>query len=78
MKRWDMPEKSRDEYEHAIDQWVIGRNSERDRKILRMYLFEGVSYLQMQQRLDECGIQLSVDMIKRIIWKRKEQLYKHL
>ena len=78
MMRSGLPEKSRDEYDHAIDQWILGRNSERDRIILRMYLFDGISYLQMQGRLDNMGYPLSVDMIKKVIWKRKEQLFKHL
>jgi len=78
MRQREMPEKSRDEYERAIDQWILGRNSERDRTILRMYLFDGVSYLRMQERLDEMGYPLSIDRLKRIIWKRKEELFRHL
>lgn len=70
--------KSRDAYEHAIDQWILGRNGERDRLILRIYLFDGVTYEEMQRRLDDMKIPLSIDQLKKIIQKRKEELFRHL
>ena len=71
-------EVSRDEYEKAIFQWVIGRNGERDRIIISMYLFDGVTYETMQRRLDNEGYELSIDQIKNIIKKRREQVFRHL
>ena len=70
--------KSRDACEHAIDQWILGRNGERDRLILRIYLFDGVTYEEMQRRLDDLKIPLSIDQLKKIIQKRKEELFRHL
>lgn len=71
-------EMSRDEIEAAIHQWIIGRNGERDRLILSMYLFDGTTYERMQERLDEMGYPLSVDRLKKIIRKRKEDLFSHI
>ena len=34
--------KSRSEWERLIDEWVIGRNSERDKAILKRRLLDGV------------------------------------
>ena len=69
---------SRDEYQEGIEQWILGRNGERDRLILRMYLFDGITFRQMQERLDKMKIPLSIDQIKRIVRKRKEQLFRHM
>lgn len=71
-------EMSRDELETAIYQWVIGRNGERDRTILSMYLFDGLTYERMQDRLDAMGYPLSIDRIKKIIRKRKAELFSHI
>lgn len=73
-----MPELSRDETEAAIQQWILGRNGERDRIILSMYLFDGITFSQMQARLDSMGYPLSIDQLKKIVRKRKEQLFRHL
>lgn len=69
---------NRDLLTHAIDQWIIGRNGERDRIVLSMYLFDGITVKEMQRRLDRMGYELSIDGIKRIIRKRKEQLFRHV
>lgn len=73
-----MPELNRDLLSHAIDQWIIGRNGERDRIVLSMYLFDGITISEIQRRLDGMGYELSIDGIKRIIRKRKEQLFRHV
>lgn len=76
--RKKLPELNRDLVAHAIDQWIIGRNGERDRIILSMYMFDGITVSEMQRRLDRMGYELSIDGIKRIIRKRKEQLFRHI
>ena len=73
-----MSEINREEYDRAIDQWILGRNGERDRLILRMFLFDGVTYEKMQKRLDEIDYPLSIDQLKKIIRKRKNELFRHL
>lgn len=74
----DKADINRDAYAHAIGQWIIGRNGERDRIVLSMYLFDGITTAEMQRRLDQMGYELSIDGIKRIIRKRKEQLFRHI
>ena len=69
---------NRDQYDHAIDQWILGRNAERDRLILRIYLFDGITYEQMQRRLDELDYPLGIDQLKKIIRKRKAELFMHI
>ena len=69
---------SRDQYEHAIEQWILGRNAERDRIVLRMYLFDGITYAKMQERLDGMDYPLSLDQLKKIIRKRKAELFRHI
>ena len=72
------PEMNRNDYELAIYQWILGRNGERDRKILSMYLFDGITYEEMQRRLDDDGCSLSIDQLKKIIRHRKAQLFSHI
>lgn len=74
----DRKDLNRDLIAHAIDQWIIGRNGERDRIVLSMYMFDGITVREMQKRLDAMGYELSIDGIKRIIRKRKEQLFRHI
>lgn len=69
---------SRTELETAIQQWIIGRNGERDRVILAMYLFDGITFAKMQDRLEGLGYTLSIDQIKKIVRKRKEELFRHI
>lgn len=68
----------RSDYEKGINEWIIGRNGERDRMILSMYLFDGITYEEMQKRLDQKGCPLSIDQLKKIIKRRREQLFRHL
>lgn len=71
-------ELSRADIEEAIFQWIIGRNGERDRLILRMYLLDGITFARMQDRLEGAGYPLSIDRIKKIVRKRKEELFRHI
>lgn len=73
-----MDEYSRDQIETAIYQWINGRNGERDRVILGMYLLDGITFRQMQERLEAIGYPLSIDQIKKIVRKRKEQFFRHV
>ena len=41
----------RDVVEPVICRWINGRNGERDRMILRMYLFDGITYEKMLDRI---------------------------
>lgn len=70
---------NRADYEAAIYQWIMGRNAERDRYLLSLYLLDGLSYRQMQTRLVAMGYdELTEDRLKKIIRKRKAQLFSHI
>lgn len=73
------PNLNRDVLAHAIDQWIIGRNGERDRMILSMYLFDGITYEKMLDRIEDAGyLPMTKDNLKKVIRKRKEQLFRHV
>lgn len=62
--------KSRTEWEHLIDEWIF---SERDRKILKRRLLDGLTYCEL-----EAEFNLSIDRLKKIVYKSQEKLFKHL
>lgn len=69
-----LSEYSKDELDHAIDQWVIcRRNAERNRAVLKRSMFDGVCYERIAEEFD-----LSVRQVSNIIYESQEQLFKHL
>lgn len=64
---------SRSEWENAIDQWIIGRNSERNRKMLKRRLLDGITYERLSEEFD-----MSTQNVCSIIYKCQEQVFKHL
>lgn len=63
---------SKTEVEYLIDEWVIGKYAERDRAIMRRRLIDGVCYEPLAEEFD-----LSVAQVKRIIYKRRNQIFRH-
>lgn len=61
---------SRSELDRLIDEWILGRNAERDRKILRRRLFDGVTYERLAEEFD-----LSVRQIKNIVYKGEDIIF---
>ena len=59
--------------EHLIDEWIIGKNSERDRAILKRRLLDGVCYEPLAEEFD-----LSVRQIKNIVYRSEMRLFKHI
>lgn len=53
-----------------IDEYI---HSERDRKILKRRLIDGICYEPLAEEFD-----LSVSQVKRIIYKNEEKIFKHL
>ena len=68
-----MTDYSRTKIEHAIDEWIVGRNAERNRAILKRRLIDGICYEPLAEEFD-----LSVRQIKNIIYKEQERVLKHL
>lgn len=74
----DLTDLGRSAVDAAIEEWVIGRDGERDRLIMRIHLFDGVTMEEMQKRLDKKGYPLSIDRLKQIIPHRLAQIQKHI
>ena len=56
--------------EHLIDEYI---HSERDRKILKRRLIDGICYEPLAEEF-----YLSVRQIKTIIYKEQDKLFRHL
>ena len=61
---------SRSQVEHLIDEWIF---SERDRKILKRRLLDGICYEPLAEEFD-----LSVRQVKNIVYKSEKRLFQHL
>ena len=66
----DLDNITNSEIEHAIDEWV---HSERDRKILKRRLIDGICYEPLAWEFD-----MSVRQMKNIVSRAEEKLFKHL
>ena len=73
MERVENYNLSRSEWENLIDQWVIGRNSERNRKMLKRRLLDGITYERLAEEFD-----MSVQNVCRTIYKCQDKVFKHL
>ena len=62
-----------DELNHAIDQWIRGRNALRNREIFRMSFIDGVPQEQIAEQFD-----MSTRQIQNIIYACQRQLFPHL
>ena len=67
-----MMELSKTKIEALIDEWIVGRNAERDKKILHKRLIDGLTYEKLAEAED-----MSVRQIKNIVYKRQEMIFKH-
>ena len=57
------------EWEKAIDDFVIGKNAQRDRTILKLNLIYGYSYTYIAEKVD-----MSVRQVANIVPKRLVQI----
>ena len=64
---------SRTDIETAIDTWIIGRNAERDRKILYRRLIDGIYYEPLAEEFD-----MSVRQVQRIVYKGSDVIFSHI
>ena len=65
--------KPRSEWEFLINEWIIGKNAERDRDILIRNLLDGITY----ERLAEY-YEIEPRQVGRIVTKRMENLISHI
>lgn len=68
-----MVEHSRTEIEKAIDEWIVGRNAERNRMILKRRLIDGICFEPLSEEFD-----LSVSQVKRIVYKLEQKIFQFL
>lgn len=57
----------------AINQWVVGKNAERNRKILKRRLIDGICYEPLAEEFN-----LSVRHVKEIVYKYEYVIFKHI
>lgn len=67
MKEFNIP---RSEVEKLIDEWIF---NERDRKVLKRRLLDGIIYEKLAEEFD-----ISVTQTKRIIKKGEDKLFAHI
>lgn len=68
-----MRDYSRTELEAAINEYIVGRNAERDRKVIYRRLIDGICYEPLAEEFD-----LSVRQIKRIVYRCEEIIFRHI
>ena len=59
------------EVEKRINEWIIGRKAERNRKILRRRLIDGICYEPLAEEFD-----MSVRQIKNIVYAGENKIFK--
>lgn len=70
MKITELVDLPRSEWEDLIDEWIF---SERDRRILKRRLLDGICYEPLAEEFD-----MSVQQIRSIIYKLQNRLFKHI
>lgn len=66
-------ELSRSQVERLIDEWIIGAHADRDRRLLKRRLIDGLTYEALAEEFD-----LSVRQTKAIVYKCEDKLFRHL
>lgn len=59
--------------DEAIEEWIVGRNAERNKAIVRRRLFDGICF---EPLAEEFG--LSVRQTKNIVYKCERKIFSHL
>lgn len=58
---------------NAIDEWIVGQNAERNRKLMYRRLIDGITYERLAEEFD-----LSVTQTKSIVYKCEKRIFKHI
>ena len=64
---------SRSEIEALIDEWIIGRNAQRDRKIIKRRLIDGICFEPLAEEFE-----LSVRQVKNIVYNSERIIFSHI
>lgn len=77
-----MKDYSRTELENGINEWIVGRNAERNRFILKLKLIDGLSYVEIANILNTSetpdSYKIDVRQIQRVIRKTETILFRHI
>ena len=62
-----------------ISEWVIGKNAERDREVMALWLLDGLTQDEITTRymLAHPDMPISKDTVKRIIKDRAPKIFRH-
>ena len=58
---------------NAIEEWIVGQNAERNRKLMYRRLIDGITYERLAEEFD-----LSVTQTKSIVYKCEKRIFKHI
>lgn len=64
---------SKSEWESIIDEWIIGKNAQRDRQILKRRLLDGVCFEPLAEEFE-----MSTRQVQRIVYKNMQVIVRHL
>ena len=70
MENYDL---SRSEWENIIDEYIFGKNCERDRAILKDRLLAGMCFEPLAEKYN-----LSVQHTKKIVYKGIDRISRHI
>lgn len=73
MKNIELYDISRSEWEDIIDEYIFGKNCERDRAILRDRLLVGMCFEPLAEKYN-----LSVQHTKKIVYKGIDKISRHI
>lgn len=68
-----MRDYSKTELCEIIDEYVLGRNAERNRQIIKRRLIDGICFEPLAEEFD-----ISVRQCKNIVYKTQEIVFRHL
>ena len=68
-----MKDYSKTELCEIIDDYVMGRNAERNRQIIKRRLIDGICFEPLAEEFD-----ISVRQCKNIVYKTQEIVFRHL
>jgi hypothetical protein len=64
---------SNSELSSIIDEWIKGRNAERNRAILKRRMIDGICYEPLAEEFN-----LSVKQVQNIVYKNEYTIYRHI
>ena len=73
MKNIELYDISRSEWEDIIDEYIFGKNCERDRAILKDRLLVGMCFEPLAEKYN-----LSVQHTKKIVYKGVDKISRHI